>query len=187
MRRGRSSLLHLHLGPWRTSLLIKSHFWLFPLRVRACLRWGHWQCPSCACHRGPGHTWTGKKTTGSVSRRQWSPSRSGAEEELTAVWSRSLHRFHPLLTWWYSAVSPQWDPPAGSHSEDQQLLHCLSRKSFSYMKCGNSLICVSLSFFWHSLSRGCSDIIWPLDGDFISLLDWWISSAFKCVSTTHRE
>lgn len=127
-RRGRPNPFDLHLGQWQTLPRTKSHFWLFRRRVRACLRWGHWLCPSGASHRSPGRTWTGKtnknQNTELAISLQWSPSRwsSGV---LTAAWSRTLHRFHPLLTWFWARLS------LFSWTEDHQQIDTQTSSSYS--------------------------------------------------------
>lgn len=100
---GRPNPSDLHLGWWRISLRTKSHFWLFLLRAHPCLRWGRWRCPSGASHRSQEHIYTGRETSESTGCSYTSA--SVVSRTLTAVWSRTLHRFHPLLTCWRAQLT----------------------------------------------------------------------------------
>lgn len=165
-KRGQSSPLHLHLGPRQTSLLTKSHFWLSLFRVRACPQRGHWPCPSCASHRSPEHTWTGRTSLSQSSGGSEAPL-GAAEGELTAVWSKSLRRFHPLLTWWCLALCLQWDgrPPTVCHSDDQQLQLLTEQKEFQLFKVWERLHVFHFRFYVYPSVEVVVTVFWPLDGD----------------------
>lgn len=122
---------------------------------------------------------TKKQNTESVISMQWRPSRwsSGV---LTAVWSRSLHRFHQLLTCWCARLS------LFSGTEDHRQIGTQTSSSYTRLTRQQVFRLYKVRWQLHSFHFRFSDNLsvigsvvcefWPLDGGSGSLFDSWVSS-----------